>query len=248
MRSCKSLDKPAKQARMLTEGVWFEIFLSCPGDLLAIALSWFSPEKGGQEKPPVNVRGVGENHEIVKQTDSGFGVDARESLASPLSPEALLNSSLPHDLVMGRMSCGGSHGGKFEHPLALLFFGVGLKTDLFQSCGHCWVFQIYWHIECSSFIALSFRIWNSATGIELPPLALFIVAGSHHRRYHPWQRSCGEDLRGKGGSEFEGLPGPAWASTPKPESVCLTILCLSPTLLTWTGGYPRPRFSGENQH
>ena len=23
-----------------------------------------------------------------------------------------------------------------------------MKTDLFQSCGHCWVFQICWHIEC----------------------------------------------------------------------------------------------------
>ena len=22
------------------------------------------------------------------------------------------------------------------------FFGTGMKTDLFQSCGHCWVFQI----------------------------------------------------------------------------------------------------------
>ena len=36
---------------------------------------------------------------------------------------------------------------------------------------------------------------------------------------------------------------------PKPKSVCLlyAILCLSPTLLTLTGGYPRPPFSGENQ-
>ena len=42
----------------------------------------------------------------------------------------------------------------------------------------------------------------------------------------------------QGGSGLEGLPGPARASTPKPESVCLTILCLSPTLLTLTGGYP----------
>ena len=24
------------------------------------------------------------------------------------------------------------------------FFGIGMKTDLFQSCGHCWVFQICW--------------------------------------------------------------------------------------------------------
>ena len=50
-----------------------------------------------------------------------------------------------------------------------------MKTDLFQSCGHCWVFQICWHIEYSTFTASSFRIWNSSTGIPSLPLALFIV-------------------------------------------------------------------------
>ena len=50
-----------------------------------------------------------------------------------------------------------------------------MKTDLFQSCGHCWVFRICWHIECSTFTASSFRIWNSSTGIPRPPLALFVV-------------------------------------------------------------------------
>ena len=55
------------------------------------------------------------------------------------------------------------------------FCGIGMKTDLFQSCGHCWVFQVCWHIECSSFTASSFRIWNSSTGILSPPLALFVV-------------------------------------------------------------------------
>ena len=51
-----------------------------------------------------------------------------------------------------------------------------MKADLFQSCCHCWVFQICWHIECSTFITSSFRIWNSSTGIpSSPPLALFIV-------------------------------------------------------------------------
>ena len=50
-----------------------------------------------------------------------------------------------------------------------------MKTDHFQSCGHCWVFQICWHIECSIFTASSFRIWSSSTGILSPPLALFIV-------------------------------------------------------------------------
>jgi len=50
-----------------------------------------------------------------------------------------------------------------------------MKTDLFQSCGHCWVFQICWRVECSTFTASFFRIWNSSTGIPSPPLALFIV-------------------------------------------------------------------------
>ena len=63
----------------------------------------------------------------------------------------------------------------FEHSLALPFFRIGMKTDLFQSCGHSWVFQICWHIECSTSTALSFRIWNSQAGIPSPPLALVIV-------------------------------------------------------------------------
>ena len=63
----------------------------------------------------------------------------------------------------------------FEHSLVLPFFRIGMKTDLFQSCGHCWVFQVCRHIEWSSLTASSFRIWNSLTGIPSPPLALFIV-------------------------------------------------------------------------
>ena len=55
------------------------------------------------------------------------------------------------------------------------FFGIGMKTDIFQSCGHCWVLQICWHIECSTFTASSFRIWNSSTGILSPPVALFVA-------------------------------------------------------------------------
>jgi len=63
----------------------------------------------------------------------------------------------------------------FEHSLGLPFFGIGMKTDLFQSWGHCWVFQICWHIEYSTLTASSFRILNSSTGIPSPPLALFLV-------------------------------------------------------------------------
>ena len=57
----------------------------------------------------------------------------------------------------------------------LPFFRIGMKTNFFQSCGHCWVFQICWHIECSTFTASSFRIWNSSTGITSPPLTLFVL-------------------------------------------------------------------------
>ena len=57
---------------------------------------------------PLYVRRVGERHKIVRQTDSGFGVDAQADLGSPSSPEALLNSSLPHDLLIGGISRVGS--------------------------------------------------------------------------------------------------------------------------------------------
>ena len=51
--------------------------------------------------------------------------------------------------------------GYFEYSLALRSFTIFVKMDLFQSCGHCWVFQICWHIECSTFIASSFRMLDA---------------------------------------------------------------------------------------
>ena len=51
----------------------------------------------------------------------------------------------------------------FEHYLALPFFGIGKKTYFFQACGHCWVFQICWHIECSTLTA-------SLSGFEIAQL------------------------------------------------------------------------------
>ena len=55
------------------------------------------------------------------------------------------------------------------------FLWDGMKTDLFQSCGHCWVFETCWHVEVSTLTASSFRIWSSLAGIPSPPLTLFIV-------------------------------------------------------------------------
>ena len=79
----------------------------------------------------------------------------------------------------------------FEHSLALSFIGIEMKTDLFQSCSHCWVFQICRHTEYSTFTASSFRIWNSSTGIPSPPLALLIVMLSKaHLTSHSRMSDC----------------------------------------------------------
>ena len=75
---------------------------------------------------------------------------------------------------------------QFEYPLPLPFLGIGMKTDIFQSCGHCWVFQICWHIEYTTFTASAFRIWNSSIGIPSPPLPLLIVIlPKAHLTSHP---------------------------------------------------------------
>ena len=57
------------------------------------------------------------------------------------------------------------------------FFGIAFVWDwsedwFFQSCGHCWVFQMSWHIECSTFTASSLSIWKGSTWIPSLPLAL----------------------------------------------------------------------------
>ena len=46
-----------------------------------------------------------------------------------------------HDLTNMREEC---QCLKFlAHSLVLAFLGIGMRIDLFQSCGHLWVFQIY---------------------------------------------------------------------------------------------------------
>ena len=59
--------------------------------------------------------------------------------------------------------------------LALLFFRIATKINIFQSYVHCCVFHIYWHTGYRTLTASSFRIWNSSSGIPSHPLALFIV-------------------------------------------------------------------------
>ena len=63
----------------------------------------------------------------------------------------------------------------FNHSLELPILGIWVRIDLFQSCGHCWVFQICWHIECSTSLASSFRILNSSAGIPSLPQTVFFA-------------------------------------------------------------------------
>ena len=62
--------------------------------------------------------------------------------------------------------------------LVWAFFGIAFHWNWNENWlfpDHCWIFKIWWHIEWSTFIASSFRIWNSLTGIPSPPLALFVM-------------------------------------------------------------------------
>ena len=81
----------------------------------------------------------------------------------------------------------------------------------------------------------------------------------HQLNAHVLGATTGDPTHDKGHAErtwqakaepdSEGFPGSARASTLKLKSVCVLfiILCFSPTLLTFTGGYPQPPFSEENQ-
>ena len=54
------------------------------------------------------------------------------------------------------------------------FFGIGMKIDLFQSCGHC-CFPNLLAQWMQRLTASSFKIWNSWSGILSPPLGLLVV-------------------------------------------------------------------------
>ena len=109
----------------------------------------------------------------VSNLNSGFFAFSKPSLyILKFSIQVLLKPSwkdLGHNLT--------SMGSELNCPVVWTFFSTALlenwmNTDLFQSCGHFWVFQICWHIECSTLIASSFRSLNSSAAIPSHPLAL----------------------------------------------------------------------------
>ena len=102
----------------------------------------------------------------------------------------------------------------FEHSSVLPFLEIGMRSDVFQSCGYCWVFQVCWYIECSTLIASSFRISDSFAGIPSPPLAL--LAAVHHKA-HLILHSRMSD------SEWETTP--VWLSKSL-RSFCIVLTCI----------------------
>ena len=54
----------------------------------------------------------------------------------------------------------------------IAFLEIEMNTDIFQSCDHCWVFQIWWHIECNTLTTSCLKIWNSSAGVLSPPWTL----------------------------------------------------------------------------
>ena len=67
-----------------------------------------------------------------------------------------------------------------NHMVVWVLFGIAFLWDWNENWPFpvLWPLQSFWncwHIGCSTFTASSFRIWNSSTGIPLPPLAVFIV-------------------------------------------------------------------------
>ena len=75
------------------------------------------------------------------------------------------------------------------------------------------------HIECSTFTASSFRIWNSSTGsLSLPGAS---VRNSARSKGH----EEGGSAYAKAGSSLRSPPGNSRASTPKTRVCLLSALC-----------------------
>ena len=100
--------------------------------------------------------------------------------------------------------------------LVLPFLGTGMRVDFFQSCGHCWVFQICWHIECNTLIASPFRVLNSSTGISLHPVTLLtaVLPKAHLTSYSR-------------------MSGSGWLTTPSWLSVSLRSFLYSSSMYSF---------------
>ena len=106
------------------------------------------------------------SHKIVKQTDSGFVVDAQADPGGALEPWlALPVRALPHDLVMGGNSRAGSRHICFLYSFPFLFLFVlsNFKCLIFWVIDSFFIMvksafeTLYWILHSSHFI---FQLWN----------------------------------------------------------------------------------------
>ena len=86
MRSCKSPGKPVRQVREPSEGFELRCSFYMQETVNRRSKLTFSRERWSGIAP-VNIKNVGDRHNTIRQTDFGFGVDARESPGGPLRPD-----------------------------------------------------------------------------------------------------------------------------------------------------------------
>ena len=92
---------------------------------------------------------------------SGSSAFSKSSLyVWKFSVHVLLEPSLK-DFEHYLASMWNEHKWYYEYSLALPFWGIGMKTNTFQSCGHWWVFQICWHTVCSTLTYITVMLNNS---------------------------------------------------------------------------------------
>ena len=81
---------------------------------------------------------------------------------------------------------------------------------------------------------------------KFPKLFIYSARSQHGESHHGKGHEEGGLTKCKGGIRPQGPPLDFLEPLPpEPKSVCFTKLCLSPTPLTLTGGYPLPPFSGK---
>ena len=103
-----------------------------------------------------------------------------------------------------------------------------MKTDLFQSCDHCWVFQIFWHIKCSTLTTYLYKlmlfsyccVWIFVIAWTVAPQLLYL-----------------RDFPGKNAGVCCDLPNPGMKSmSPSPRvlvSVSFTTELLGKLHINW---------------
>ena len=131
MSNCNSPGKPVRQVREPSEGS--ELRHSF---YMQETINWSSKLTFSRERwsgiAPVNIKNVGDRHNTIKQSDSGFGVDARESPGGPSRPD--LAFALSGFFLMTFATGGIPHAGSQQFTVSVSLLLLWLYSLV------CWVF------------------------------------------------------------------------------------------------------------